>query len=155
MISLRPLSKAEFETYLEGAIQDYAQEHVTAGNWQAAEALDRARQEFQQLLPDGVASQNQHLFTVLNEAAEPVGMIWFAVQGTPPSAFIYDFRIHDQFQRRGYGQQAMTAIEARVKELGLARIGLHVFGHNHAARALYEKMGYQVTNVLMEKKICA
>jgi predicted GNAT family acetyltransferase len=30
---------------------------------------------------------------------------------------------------------------------------LHVFGHNQVARALYEKIGYEVTNVLMSKKL--
>jgi ribosomal protein S18 acetylase RimI-like enzyme len=153
MIHLIPMSAAELQDYLADAIQGYAQEHVRAGNWTEEEALERSGKEFAALLPDGVASKDQHLFSVLNESSEPVGMIWFAVQGRPPSAFIYDFRIYDRFQHRGYGRQTLAAIESEIKQMGLGKIGLHVFGHNHAARSLYEKMGYEVTNVLMEKQL--
>ena len=32
-------------------------------------------------------------------------------------------------------------------------ISLHVFGHNRVARALYEKLGYETTNVNMTEKL--
>jgi len=47
----------------------------------------------------------------------------------------------------------MQALEERVRHLGLSTISLHVFGHNHAARALYEKLGYVTTNVMMSKTL--
>ena len=82
-------------------------------------------------------------------------MIWFAVDDkkTVPSSFIYDIRIQEEFRSRGYGTQALRALEEKVKELGVSKIGLHVFGHNHAARALYEKVGYEITGIQMTKKI--
>jgi ribosomal protein S18 acetylase RimI-like enzyme len=83
-------------------------------------------------------------------------MIWFAVENRRPSdsyAWIYDFRIDEQHRRHGYGYQAMLAVEAKVRALGLNKIGLHVFGHNHAAQALYEKAGYGVTGISMAKQI--
>ncbi len=156
MVKLIPMEEKDFQAYLQGAIEDYAQEHVKAGNWQPSEALAKSAQEFQQLLPQGVASENQHLYTITAEdTGEKVGMIWFAVltNRTVPRAFIYDFRIDEQHQRKGYGTQALIAIEEKVKELGIKNIGLHVFGHNHAARALYEKVGYHITNVNMAKDL--
>jgi len=47
----------------------------------------------------------------------------------------------------------MKEIEKVGQELGMKKIGLHVFGHNKVARGLYDKLGYQTTNVLMEKEI--
>ena len=37
--------------------------------------------------------------------------------------------------------------------MGIDTVGLHVFGYNHAARTLYEKMGYQVTGIGMTKTL--
>ena len=48
---------------------------------------------------------------------------------------------------------AMIAIEDEVRQLGIDRIGLHVFGHNRGAWALYDQLGYEVTNVNMAKTI--
>jgi len=101
-------------------------------------------------------SEHQHLFSIVDETTEEkVGMIWFAVPiGRPhPSAFVYDFSIVEEQRRKGYGEQALRAVEDKVRELGLDTISLHVFGHNHAARALYEKAGNAVTDLMMSKKL--
>ncbi|HSO28244.1 MAG TPA: GNAT family N-acetyltransferase, partial [Anaerolineales bacterium] len=71
----------------------------------------------------------------------------------PPTAFIYDFVIDEAYRRRGYGRLALLALEDKAREMGIDQIALHVFGHNHAARALYESVGYQVTNLQMAKAL--
>ena len=53
----------------------------------------------------------------------------------------------------GYGTQALRAVEERASELGAASVELHVFGHNPAARALYEKVGYETMSVVMAKRL--
>ncbi len=47
----------------------------------------------------------------------------------------------------------MKELEVIAKELGMKKIGLHVFGHNKVARGLYEKLGYEITNINMIKSI--
>lgn len=47
----------------------------------------------------------------------------------------------------------MRLLEDQVRQVGLRRIGLHVFGHNAAAQALYRKVGYEVTNINMAKNV--
>lgn len=155
MIRLDRMTEAEFDAFLGNAIRDYAKDKVDAGNWDPAEALQKSEAEFHDLLPDGTASKNQHLFTIKNEDGEGVGMIWFAVTDTKPrpSAFVYDFVIEEKFRRRGYATQALAAIEEEVSALGIDTISLHVFGHNAGARALYEKTGYEITNINMTKKL--
>jgi ribosomal protein S18 acetylase RimI-like enzyme len=47
----------------------------------------------------------------------------------------------------------MLALEVKARELGLATLSLHVFVFNHEARALYEKLGYAITNINMSKAL--
>jgi len=155
-VILEPMTPVEYEAYLPAAIAEYAADRIAAGNWSEAEALSRAQREFADLLPQGVATPNQHLFTIRDAArAQAVGVIWLGVMSHfgQPSAFIYDLRIFDDFQRRGYGMQAMLAVEREAQALGMNRIGLHVFGHNSAAQALYLKLGYTITNINMAKHL--
>jgi ribosomal protein S18 acetylase RimI-like enzyme len=156
MVRLAPMKATEYQTYLNISIREYAEEKVQAGNWQPEEAQERSAKEFQQLLPEGVATKDNFLYDIQDEALDnTVGMIWLArmMQGTKPIMFIYDFRIDEAHRRKGYGEQAMLAAEVQAKALGYDTLALHVFGHNHAARALYEKLGYEITNLNMAKKL--
>ncbi len=156
MVRLVPMTEKEFQAYRRRSVKEYAQEHIRAGNWHPSEALQKAEKEFLQLLPDGVASKNHYLFSLEDDhVGVQVGMIWFAVrdEASHPSAFVYDFLIYEEFRRRGYGRQTLTALEEKAKELGLDTISLHVFGHNQAAIALYQQAGYEATSLYMAKKL--
>jgi ribosomal protein S18 acetylase RimI-like enzyme len=150
------MTQAEFEKFLSDAIEEYAQEHVAAGNWHADDAVRLSKEEHDRLLPNGVSSPDQYLYSILNtDTGSNVGLIWFAVRqdGLKRYAFIFNIHLDEDQRGKGYGKQAMLAIEEKVKALSLDTISLHVFGHNQVARALYEKIGYEVTNVLMSKKL--
>ncbi len=156
MVRLVPMKATEYQAYLSISLREYAEEKVRAGNWQPEEALERSAQEFQQLLPEGVATKDNYLYDIEDEAlGATVGIIWLArmMRGAKPILFIYDFRIDEAHRRKGYGEQAMLATEVQARALGYDTIALHVFGHNHAARALYEKLGYEITNINMAKKL--
>lgn len=156
MIKLVPMTEAELQNYLAHAIEDYAQDHVKAGDWDAADARERSRREFEQLLPNGVASPKQHLFTAIDtDTNQSVGMIWFAerTQGNTQFAFIYDFVIREDLRGKGFGKQTLLALEDEVKKAGLNAISLHVFGHNKTAFNLYQNTGFEVTHALMTKRL--
>ncbi len=156
MVQLIPMTENEFKDYLRSSVEEYAQEHVRVGNWDPTEALQKSEREFQQLLPQGVQSKDQHLFSIVDDATgAKVGILWFAVQykASRPYAFVYDFQIYEEFRRKGYGRQSFVELEGKVKELGLDSISLHVFGHNQPAIDLYKKVGYEVTNMHMTKKL--
>ena len=98
MVRLVPMNEAEYQTYLDISIREYAEDKVQAGNWQPEEALERSAQDFQKLLPDGVATKDQYLYDIEDETlGVKVGMIWLArmMQGAKPIMFIYDFRIDE------------------------------------------------------------
>lgn len=69
------------------------------------------------------------------------------------AAFVYDIRIDEAFRRHGYGSQAFRELENKVRALGGRWIALHVFGNNYAALEMYQKLGYETTNVLMAKTL--
>ncbi|RDI36447.1 GNAT family N-acetyltransferase [Falsibacillus pallidus] len=150
MIELRPMTPEQYEKYLEKAIQKYAQEKTASGNWKAEEALQKSTDEYQRLLPDGVQTENNYLYSAYDGDLN-TGIIWIAKK--EQAAYIYDVYIFDEYQGKGYGKAVMSEIETKAKELGINKMRLHVFGHNTRARGLYEKIGYQPTNINMEKKL--
>ena len=155
-VLLIPMTEQEFKTYLDTTLAEYAQEHVKAGNWSAEEAQEQAERQVQQMLPDGLATENQFFFTVKDaDTLALVGILWFAIRkrGGKQQAFVFDIRIDEAFRRQGYGTATFMAMEEMVKEKGLDTITLHVFGHNHPARAMYHKLGYVETDVIMAKDL--
>ncbi len=154
-IELVPMTAEEFEAWLPGEISDYAAEHVRTGRWSAEEALERSREEHTQLLPQGLATPDHRLWNIVAAGGrEAVGMLWIQVMQKPmPSAFIYNIEVFPEFRRRGYAERAMLRLEEEARRLRLEGIRLHVFGHNTAARPLYEKLGYVPTNIQMVKRL--
>ncbi len=152
--TLQPMTEAAFERFCERAVVDYAEENVAAGRWPAEGALERSRQDHDRLLPLGLATPGQHLFSIHDGAlGADVGTLWLAVTEHPGgrSGYIYDVAIAPEHRRRGHAKAAFVALEAVARELGLGDIGLHVFAHNEGAQALYRGLGYQVTGLNMRK----
>jgi ribosomal protein S18 acetylase RimI-like enzyme len=150
------MTETAFHTYCHHAIAAYAQEHIRSGQWSHTEAYAHAQREYAQLLPGGLTTPNHVLYTVHDARTHtPVGMLWFAIEthGGQAVVFVYDIQIDPAFRRQGYATATMTALEDEVRGRGLATIGLHVFGHNHEARTLYEKLGYVPTNITLSKTL--
>ncbi len=156
MVVLEKMTKQDFESYIENAVKEYAKEKVTAGTWIEEEALKLSKEAFDRLLPDGVATANQYLYSLVDtDANVSIGYIWFQLfeKLSGREAFIFDFIIHDRFRGKGYGTQSMNALEREAHTLDIHKISLHVFGHNHTAIGLYNKMGYVTTDLHMSKVI--
>jgi ribosomal protein S18 acetylase RimI-like enzyme len=152
-VELVRMTQEQYEAWLPGEVAGYAQEHVRTGRWAAADALRLSREEHEKLLPQGSATPDHHLWSIVRSSdLAPVGMLWMGVVHTPTRrAFVYNIEADPGFRRHGYATQAMLRLEDEARRLGLESIGLHVFGHNTAARPLYEKLGYVPTNINMTK----
>lgn len=148
------MNKEEFQLYISGAIESYAKNKVTSGNWGEDEAINLSKKEFSRLLPKDEKSELNYLYSIFQDQ-QLVGMIWIAKTSTtnPDQGYIFDVIIYEPHQGQGYGKQAMKEIERIAKELGMNKIALHVFGHNKVARRLYEQLGYEITNINMVKVI--
>jgi ribosomal protein S18 acetylase RimI-like enzyme len=156
MVNLQLMAEREFGKYKLRLIQEYANEQVKSGAWQPTDAAERARAEIDEMLPEGLSTPKHYLFSVMEDSVEsPVGALWIFLRERNMliEAFISDLVIFESFRRRGFASQALTELDAKAKELGAAKIRLQVFGHNHAARMLYEKIGYATVNVYMDKRL--
>jgi GNAT superfamily N-acetyltransferase len=60
-------------------------------------------------------------------------------------AFVYDVAVEESERRKGYGAAIMNAGARWSRDHGHPALGLNVFAHNPSARALYDRLGYQVT----------
>lgn len=155
MVTFVPMSEELFEKEFSTWVRDYAQEKIDSGNWKQEEALEQSRKEHLYLLPEGVHTEGHHLFSILNESQENVGMIWFGIkeQGEPVGAFIWKFEIYEKFRRCGYASASLTELRRMLAGMGVKRVSLHVFASNRAAVSLYEKMGYEPTNIVMARDV--
>ena len=151
---LIPMTQPEYEAFVERAIPEFAADNVRAGYWSASEALEKSREGYEKLLPQGLETENHYLYT-LYDADGAVGMIWIRADLHSPvkNGFIVELYVDEKFRGKGYGKQAMSLIEEKARELGLESLGLHVFAVNKVARNLYESIGYEVSSLNMMKKL--
>ena len=156
MTILVPLSAISFPAFLETAIAGYARQNVASGRWPAEGALELSRAEHQRLLPEGIATKNNHIFEIHDPATDAVvGSLWLGVQNTTgiPLAYVFNIEVAPEHRRRGHAARAFKALESVVRELGLSAIGLNVFAYNTGAQALYASLGYEVTALSMRKRL--
>lgn len=154
MIQLQKMTEPDFTDYLSRAVVDYAAEKITAGTWAKEEAQKLAEESFANLLPNGVKTENQNLFSIVeSKSSQKVGYLWFQTSKdlNGKVAFIFDFIVFEEFRSLGYGTQTMLALEETAKKMEIGKIMLHVFAHNTTAFSLYEKMGFKTTDISMSK----
>jgi ribosomal protein S18 acetylase RimI-like enzyme len=150
------MTEDEFTNVREYMITALAEDNIEGDVWRADNALQKSREALQSMLPDGLGTENTFLFTLKEPSlSEVVGFIYLMIEGVDSIPFVHIsyLEIYGPYQRKGYGAQTLQAVEAKAREMGIANVGLHVFGYNTGARALYEKLGYQVGGLYMRKKL--
>ena len=148
------MDETTFRKYREHLVHDYAADKVRAGVWSAEEAEDRSAKEVDGLLSEGTLTRGHYLYSVRDESVSgEVGILWVSPRDSGRSLWIYDVIVHERFRRRGYASRILELAEEKARELGAGKVELHVFGHNRGARALYEKLGYTATSIIMAKPV--
>lgn len=149
------MTETEYAAWLEAAIPAYASDKVDSGHWSEEDSLERSQMEFAELLPQGLATPDNFLFTITDLQATAVGVLWFAVRTRFDArvANVFDITVWPERRREGHAFRAFVALEDQVRALGLSGIALHVFGHNKGAQALYAKLGFQPTNISLFKPV--
>jgi GNAT superfamily N-acetyltransferase len=81
--------------------------------------LEKSREGYEKLLPKGLRTENQYLYT-LYDADDPVAMIWIRADLESPikSGFIFEPYVAEKFRGKGYGRQAMLLIEEKRASWG-------------------------------------
>jgi ribosomal protein S18 acetylase RimI-like enzyme len=148
------MTENEFEGYLEKSVPEYAADKVRAGDWSREVALELSRKSYRMLLPQGIKTAHNYLYRIQIEGTgEKIGILWMRHEAPRPYGFIFDISLEEAHRGKGYGKQAMLALEKVVKGLGIEALGLHVFAHNSAAMHLYNGLGYEITSQNMAKRL--
>ena len=157
MSVLRRMTEPEYAEWLAETIPAYAADKVASGQWAAEAALALSQKENDELLPQGMATADNHFFSIVDAQSAALGMLWFAVKTKFDAriAFVFDVSVKPAHQRQGHASRAFQDLEHEVQALGLTGIALHVFGNNTGAQALYAKLGYGPTNISLYKKLGA
>jgi GNAT superfamily N-acetyltransferase len=156
-VELRPMSAEEFAEFLPIQESSYAHDLVRSRKATSIEeACQQSAEENAESFPDGVDSEDQTLLTAF-AGERRVGTLWLdlSVGFEGPKAFIDDLYVRPELRRCGYGRGIMLAAERYCVERGAVEMGLSVFGFNEAARALYEQVGYAITEQMLWKDISA
>jgi ribosomal protein S18 acetylase RimI-like enzyme len=149
-----PFDEVDFHAWLSEAIPSFALANVEDGSWTLAESIGLSRAAHDALLPQGLATPG-HFFVHLNDAGngQRVGMLWWAEarKGGALQAWVYNLTIAEAARRRGFARATLCELEGVARGHGMQQLGLHVFGHNHAARRLYESLGFEPASLTLRK----
>jgi len=147
MVRFENMGDELFKSYMKGSMSSYAKDNVRAGHWEEAEAELKAKEQLQQILPQGQETEGHDFFKIINnENDQKLGVIWVAKTdiGGEQVSFLYDIVIDEKFRRQGYGKQALLMLERKAEDSGRSAVWLHVFAENKGAKRLYEQLGYKI-----------
>lgn len=110
---------------------------ITAGEWRSSSAERRYLKAIRRH-PDAAVF-------VAEENGGIIGRLSLSRDAHPASEHVADLglMVARDHRRRGIGLALMDAAEAWARRVGVRKLELHVFPHNAAAIALYEKLGYE------------
>jgi ribosomal protein S18 acetylase RimI-like enzyme len=101
-----------------------------------------------------MGTPGHEFFTVVEDASgRVVGYLWCEVNREKRRAFLFFVVVEETQRERGVGEAALRQLEGQLKAAGIKSLGLHVFSHNTGALRLYERLGFQVTSVNMQKSL--
>ena len=156
MLNLNEMKPKVFDELMKVEVQNYADEKVKAGTWTQEEALQKSKESFQHLLPDGLQTDHHFLLSLSKpDTNESIGYFWYHFDENHPQkeAFIYNFLIFEPYRGQGLGRRALESLEKHVKKQGVKKLSLHVFAHNKRAIHLYQQAMYDITDINMSKDI--
>ncbi len=133
MYEFRDAVGADFEFLYEllySTMEDYYVQ--TFGAWD--EAVERG------FLAD---SLEQYRYQVIAVSSIPIGC--WARQYSNESIFLAEMQILPEHQRKGHGRRLLQLLLAEALRLDV-NVHLEVLTANHGARALYERLGFVVTD---------
>ena len=154
-LTLRTMTRAEFDEWLPRQVAGYAALIAASGALPARAAREKAERDTARHFGSGAATPGQLVFRIA--AGEVgVGWLWLGVPGPDPDplmAWVFEIEIEAPFRGRGYGRAAMRLAEGEARARGMTSLGLNVHGQNMIARSLYESLGYEVTAMQLKKPV--
>ncbi len=150
-LRLIEMDEKEFEQFKSYLIESYAKDMIDTGFWDKNEAVKRAIEETERLLPDGIKTKSHKLMSIYDQDKK-IGYLWFEIR-QKNDAYIWDFLIFKEYRGKGYGKESLKLLERYCKNYNVSKISLNVFGNNEIAINLYKKSGYRVIAMTMAKDL--
>jgi len=142
------MNEGEFAWFQADSGKLYVEELLSTGNFTPDQAQERAAADGTRLLPQGLNTSGAILLTItLNE--ETIGYLWF--QRNNDTAFTFGFKIAEH--AKGHGYCAMIRARKILREMGVKRVSLNVFGRHERTVKLYQKMGFNVVSYNMSTEL--
>lgn len=153
-VRLEPMTPTRYLAWVGQTISGSATQQVDSGAMHASQAREYAERQFDRLLPRGLSTPDQHIWSAFDGEAE-VGYLWLGLsrRAGAVEGYVYDVAVLPSLRGHGYGRAIMRAGEDKAAALGAVAIRLNVFGHNTGARALYRSLGYGAVATLMHKDL--
>ena len=155
LVSLAPPSSTQFDEFVEAQIADYAWWLVNHGGFDSASAAQaHARSEIEGEMRAAAAVGD--LFWVASAPnGRTVGWLW--VRRTEPglpvrAAFLAQIQVVSELRRQGFGREMLAALEVELARLGFREVRLNVWDSNVAARHLYAAAGFELAELLPQKR---
>ena len=146
-VTIRNMTDDEYEYFYRWSVEHQAADLAEELQIPLEEALRETIDEISGMLPDGPHTAHNHLMSILEpDSDETVGFIWTIHEETAgrKQSFLCDFAIWESKRRKGYAAEALLLAEQDAAAAGCAESVLFAADRNIAAKALYQKCGYQV-----------
>lgn len=150
-MKLTKMTQEEFELVKGKMIADYTKKKLSYGVWAEEEALELSKETFNTLLRDGVETENNYLYNVINENGDKVAYVWFAKPEN--EAFIYNIDIFESYKGKVDSKDLYTLIEDVIFSMRATRISFHTFGYNKELIDRYKEYGFDIIDVTLSKKL--
>jgi len=154
-LTLRPMTRAEWDEWMPRQMAGYAEHIAASGVMSEANAWEKAKSDTARSFHAGFETPGQLLFRMLADGAA-VGWLWIAVPGPDYDrlmAWVYNIEVDPAHRGHGYGRAAMIRAEDEARSRGMTSLGLNVHGQNKVARSLYDGLGYDVMALQMKKPL--
>lgn len=142
----------EFNDFRSFSVANYAKALARNLRMTYREALEAAQRESREELPKGFYSEGHHFYHIYpKKDPQRIGYAWVFINTKRKSAFLYDIWVDEVHRGKGYAAQAMEAITGVCEKEGVKALRLNVFEDNKQAKQLYEKMGFEPCNTIMQR----
>ena len=116
--------------------------------------LQMARNESLDALPHGYYTEGHYFFTVFTDQnTDEAGYVWYVVNEKRKSAFLYDIYVAETYRGKGMATAILKEVENKLRKKAVQHFRLNVFADNVQARNLYEQLGFEPSNTIMQKQL--
>lgn len=141
------LTRADHSEGLIAVLNEYAQLGAIA----AKPLADDVQQRLPALL---AGNPNAHVLVAMSGetvAGVAVCFLGFSTFAAMPLLNIHDLAVRGEFRGKGLGGALLDCVAEKARALGCCRVTLEVHENNPGARRLYERKGFESSQLFMKK----